>query len=102
MHRVCTAKILKPRQGKALKIRAYHNYHEYHKYIYTYGKNKKRISQNTITLILIIIYIYLILGYYGYFRYYNSRNLDRARLSDNTIGNTHNTIGEKNEEEEAK
>ena len=25
MHRVCTAKILKPRQGKAFKIRAYHN-----------------------------------------------------------------------------
>lgn len=65
-------------------------------------KIKKRISQNTITLFLIIIYIYLILGYYGYFRYYKPRNLDRARLSDNTIGNTHNTIGEKNEEEEAK
>ena len=41
MHRVCTAKNLKPRQGKAFKIRVYHNYHEYHKYIYTYGKNKK-------------------------------------------------------------
>ena len=27
-------KNLKPRQGKAFKIRAYHNYHEYHKYIY--------------------------------------------------------------------
>ena len=44
MHRVCTAKILKPRQGKAFKIRVYHNYHEYHKYIYTYGKIKKRVS----------------------------------------------------------
>ena len=41
MHRVCTEQTPKPRQGKALKIRAYHNYHEYHKYIYTYGKNKK-------------------------------------------------------------
>ncbi len=80
MHRVCTAKILKPRQGKAFKIRAYHNYHEYHKYIYTYEKNKKRISENTITLFLIIIYIYLILGYYGCFWYYKPRNLDRARL----------------------
>lgn len=30
------------------------------------------------------------------------RDVDRARLSDNTIGNNHNTIGEKNEEEEAK
>lgn len=44
MHMVCTAKNLKPRQGKAFKIRVYHNYHEYHKYIYTYGKIKKRVS----------------------------------------------------------
>lgn len=48
--------------------------------IYTYGKIRKRISENTITLFLIIIYISLILGYAGYFRYYKPRNLDRARL----------------------
>ena len=71
-------------------------------YIYTYEKNKKRISENTITLFLIIIYISLILGYYGYFRYYKPRNLDGARLYG--VYPTHNmhTIGGKNDEEEAK
>lgn len=58
MHRVCTAKILKPRQGKAFKIRAYHKYHEYPKYIYTYGKNKKRISQINYSFLNNYIYIY--------------------------------------------
>ena len=77
MHRVCTAKILKPRQGKAFKIRAYHNYHEYHKYIYTYGKNKKSVYHNSITLFLIIIYISIIFRVCGM---HEPRNLDRARL----------------------
>lgn len=77
MHRVCTAKTLKPRQGKAFKIRAYHKYHEYPKYIYTYGNLKKRISQNAITLILIIIYISIIFRVCGM---HEPRNLDRARL----------------------
>lgn len=77
MHRVCTEQTPKPRQGKALKIREYHEYHEYHKYIYTYGKIKKRISQNTIALFLIIIYISIIFWVCGM---HKPQNLDRARL----------------------
>lgn len=53
---------MKPRQGKAFKIRVYHNYHEYHKYIYTYGKIKKRISKCNYSFLNNYIYLYYFLG----------------------------------------